>query len=119
MRQTSGPVAAVLTPLLLLVGGCGSGGAGSVPSGDLVSILAVGVPAEDGVACSDLTFRTDGMLPPTGDLDEPGAAVRARQFLSFDLSGVPAGSIVTSAVLRVDAFVVVGTPFTALGTVVV
>jgi hypothetical protein len=119
MRRTSGPPALVLTALLLVAGCGGGGGRGSVPSGNLTSLLAPGVAAEDGVAFSDFTFRTDGALPPTGDLDTPGAGVRARQFYSFDLSAVPAGSIVTSAVLRADAFVVVGTPFTSLGSVVV
>jgi hypothetical protein len=104
--------------LLACLSGCGSGGT-TTPSGDLVSILAPGVAAEDGVVLSNFTFRTDGVLPPTGDLDEPGAAVRARQFLSFDLSAVPAGAIVTSAVIRLDLFLVVGTPFTDLGTVLV
>jgi hypothetical protein len=115
-RQPSLPSAAVMA-LMLGLCGCGSGGTNPPLSGNLVSILAPGVPSEDGVAYSNQTFRVDGVLPQTGDLGAPGSVITARQFFSFDLSAVPAGSIVTSAVLRVDAFVVVGTPFTTLGAV--
>lgn len=114
-RQPAG--LALVIASVVLAGGCGSGGSRNTPSGDLVSLLAPGVAAEDGVVLSNFTVQTNGVLPPTGDLDEPGSATRARQFLSFDLSGVPAGSIVTSAVIRLDLFVVVGTPFTSLGNV--
>jgi hypothetical protein len=63
--------------------------------------------------------RTDGAFPQVGDLGQPGSSYTCRQFFSFDISGVPAGSIVTSAVLRVDLFLVVGDPYTSLGEVVV
>jgi hypothetical protein len=117
-RRPTGRLA-VACAVLLLLAACGSGGGRTVPSGDLVSLLAPGVAAEDGFVTSALTVRTDGQQPPTGDLDEPGAATRARQFLSFDLSAVPPGSIVTSAVIRLDLFLVHGTPFDSLGIVVV
>lgn len=117
-RQPSRRRAAVLT-LLVGLAGCGGGAASAPLSGNLVSILAPGIPSEDGVVYSNLTFRTDGVLPQTGDVGAPGSGIYARQFLSFDLTAVPAGAIVTSAVLRVDSFVVVGTPFSTLGTVLV
>lgn len=109
------------TVLLLLLASCGSGGGGGrFPNGsDTLSLVVPSVPSEDGVVQSDFTVRTDGAFPQVGDLGMPGSSQTVRQFLSFDLSAVPPGSEVLSAVLRVDVFVVVGAPFTSLGSVLV
>jgi hypothetical protein len=104
----------------LLLSACGSGGAATFSGGsDTVSMVVPSVPAEDGVVQSDQTVRTDGAFPQTGDLGMPGSSQVCRQFFSFDLSAVPPGSLVSSAVVRLDAFVVVGAPFTTLGSVLV
>ena len=104
----------------VVLSGCGSGGAAALAGGgEIRSLIASSVPAEDGVVQSEQTVRTDGGFPQVGDLGMPGSSYVARQFFSFDLSAVPPGSLVTSAVLRLDVFVVVGSPFTSLGAVVV
>jgi hypothetical protein len=103
----------------LFLSSCG-GGAGTFAGGsEARSLLVASVPSEDGVVQSDFTVRTDGSFPQVGDLGMPGSTPSVRQFLSFDLSAVPAGSQVLSAVLRVDVFVVVGSPYTSLGSVLV
>lgn len=105
--------------LCALGGGCGVGGGVLTGLGETLSVVALSVATEDGVVLSDHSVRTDGVLPPTGDLGQPGSTPSGRQFFSFDLSAIPAGSVVQSAVLRLDLFVVVGNPFTSLGAVVV
>jgi hypothetical protein len=102
----------------LALSACGGGGA-LAGGGETLALVASSVPAEDGVVLSDQTVRTDGVFPQVGDLGMPGSSFVGRQFFSFDLSAVPPGSIVTSAVLRLDVFIVVGEPFTSLGSVVV
>jgi hypothetical protein len=81
--------------------------------------VLLGVAAEDGVVLSDHTVRTDGTLPQVGDLGASQPALVGRQFLSFDLTPIPAGSIIVSAQLRADQYVVFGTPYTDLGAVLV
>lgn len=100
-----------------LLPGCGGGGS-TTAGGAVEQLLLTSVPAEDGVVFSDRVVRTDGVVPVTGDLGADRANLVGRQFLSFDLSPVPSGALITSAVLRVDTFVVVGQPFTSLGSVV-
>lgn len=116
---TAGLLAALLTiPLATALGGCG-GGARTIGGGEQTELLLPSVAAEDGVVENDREVRTNGVLPQVGDLGSESPGRECRQFFSFDLGSVPPGSIVTSAVLRLDQFVVVGTPYGALGSVVV
>jgi hypothetical protein len=101
------------------LGGCGFSGIPRTTDGDQVSFILHGVPAEDGVVLSDHTVRTDGTLPQVGDLGGSNPTLVGRQVFSFDLTPIPAGSIIVSAQLRADQYVVFGTPYATLGTVLV
>lgn len=108
-----------LIGLLGALAGCGSGGSLAGGGGDQTELLLRSVPAEDGVVEDDRDVRTDGLVPQVGDLGAESRGREVRQFLSFDLSSVPPNSLVTSAVLRLDQFVVVGAPYATLGPVLV
>lgn len=110
---------AVVTALAGLgVSGCGQGGDDG-STGELVQVVCLSVAAEDGVVFSDRSVITGGALPIVGDLGADSQAMVGRQFLSFDLTAVPDDVTVVSATLRVDQFVVQGTPYDTHGSVFV
>lgn len=111
-----------LAPLALtLLSGCGCGSE-VTPTAALASERLTlgsesgrdGWVAQGGLAVTQSTLAT---LPGTGDFGQ-GAQSR-RQFLSFDLAPLPAGTTVQSAVLSVYQARVDGTPYASHGVVVV
>jgi hypothetical protein len=112
--------AGVVLASLACVGAAGCGGGGDDgATGELVQVICFSVAAEDGVVFSDRSVLTGGSLPLVGDLGADSPAMVGRQFLSFDLTGVPDFVTVVSATLRVDQFVVQGTPYSTHGNVFV
>lgn len=118
MRPRTFPSGFLLAGLALTTGGCGTGGEVGAKGGEQMTLVLPGVAAEDGVVFSDFSFQTDGTLPQVGDLGAGQGNRIGREFLSFDLAQIPPGSVVMSAILRVDLYVVVGSPFATLGQVV-
>lgn len=109
--------AALLTAAALGLAGCGGGS--SDGAGELIQVVCFSVAAEDGVVFSDRNVITNGVLPVVGDLGADTANLVGRQFLSFDLSAVPEEVTVVAATLRVDQFVVQGSPYSTHGRVFV
>jgi hypothetical protein len=115
----------VLSSLALLLA-CGCGGAApaaepppELPHPVLQRILAT---AElDGVVWNDGSFDTSGETLPllVGDHDGVSNGLAARQFYSFDMSGIPAGSTIFSAAAMCTQVDRVGTPYDTHGPVVV
>lgn len=104
--------------LALLLCGCGTG-ASTTGSGEVLDAVLTSVPAEDGVVFSDGGVQASRALPVVGDLDGSVRGLGARQFLSFDVTGLPGGVLVESALLRLDLYAVAGTPFATHGSLVV
>jgi len=122
-RTTAGRMRslALLLPLALLcpLAGCGTGGGEGEASGELLQFVLKSVAAEDGVVFNDRGVATNGVLPVVGDLDANRRGLAGRQFFSFDVTSLPEAVTVTSATLRLDMFVVSGSPFSTHGDVVV
>jgi DNA-binding beta-propeller fold protein YncE len=97
--------------------------AGTTPYGVFVDVtpVVVGSTADlDGEAGSDNTATSAGGAPRTGDVDSFPADIAYRQFYSFDLSGLPAGTIVSAATLRLYQASVTGAPYDGtLGSIVI
>ncbi|MFM8978875.1 MAG: hypothetical protein ACKOSS_00190 [Planctomycetia bacterium] len=108
----------LLLALLLLAPGCGTGG-GTGSRGELLDAVLSSVPAEDGVVFSDGGVQASRVLPVVGDLDGSVRGLGARQFLSFDVTGLPGEVLVESALLRLDLYAVNGTPLATHGSLVV
>lgn len=94
-----------------------------MPVGVFVDVtpVVVGSTADlDGEAGSDNTATSAGGAPRTGDVDNFPTDIAYRQFYSFNLSGIPAGTIVSAATLRLYQASVTGSPYDGtLGSVVV
>lgn len=101
----------------LALAGCGTGGV--TRSDELLEAVLASVPAEDGVVFSDGGVQASRTLPVVGDLDGSVRGLGARQFLSFDVTGLPTDVLVESAVLRLDLYAVAGSPFATHGDLVV
>lgn len=98
--------------------------AGTTPYGvfvDATPVVAGSSAALDGEAGSDGSAVSAAGAPRTGDVEEfPGTSTAYRQFYSFDLAKLPAGTIVTTALLRLYQAGVTGSPYDGtLGSVVV
>lgn len=85
-----------------------------------VTITAIGSTAGlDGSARDDGTAYANGGGPIVGDFEDFGLNRREREFYSFDLVPLPPAVTVSSAVLRLFQAVVAGSPYVALGDVIV
>jgi DNA-binding beta-propeller fold protein YncE len=97
--------------------------AGTIPYGIFVDVTPVVVgssAALDGEAGSDVTATSAGGGPRTGDVEDLFTSTAYRQFYSFDLLNIPAGTSVAAATLRLYQASVSGSPYGgALGDVVV
>lgn len=97
---------------------------GTTPYGIFVDVTPMVVGSSgnlDGEAGNDGSAISVGGAPRTGDVEAfPGMSTAYRQFYSFDLSRIPAGTIITSATLRLYQAEVVGSPYNGtLGSVIV
>jgi hypothetical protein len=98
----------------------GAGGPGNGPgTGPEITVNLLSTAGLDGYVRSDGNSGTMGGPAITGDLDAGAPAIGFRQFYSFDLSPLPAGSTVTSATLQLFQAAVGGTPYLDLGNVIV
>jgi len=98
-------------------GAAGPGGGPGTGPEMTVNLLSTG--ALDGWVRSDGNSGATGGPAITGDLDAGAPALGYRQLYSFDLTPVPAGSVVTSATLQLYQAAVGGTPYVDLGNVIV
>lgn len=105
-------------PACELGDGGGTTGPGTGGGGEDMTVNLQSTGALDGWVRSDGNLATTG-LPITGDIDGVAAGLGYRQFFSFDLSSLPAGSTVTAATLRVYQLSTTGTPYVDLGNVIV
>lgn len=97
-------------------------GPGTGPgTGPEMTVNLLSAAALDGWVRSDGNSGVTGGPAIAGDLEAAPAAAGLgyRQFYSFDLAPVPAGSVVTSATLQLYQAAVGGTPYAALGNVIV
>jgi hypothetical protein len=108
-------VSALLCAGLGLAVGCGGGGGGG-PAETTVDLL--GIAALDGLASVDGEASSSG-LPGVGDVDGAVPGRMFRQFFAFGSSQIPPGATITLATLRVYQHLVVGSPFTVHGDIVV
>jgi DNA-binding beta-propeller fold protein YncE len=96
---------------------------GTTPYGIFVDVTPMVVGSSgnfDGEAGSDSSAISVGGAPRTGDVEDFFTSTAYRQFYSFDLSRIPAGTIVISATLRLYQASVVGSPYNGtLGSVIV
>lgn len=114
MQRELAGFAATIGLCALLACELNSGGGGPEITVNLLSTAAL-----DGYVRSDGTSVPTGSSPITGDLDAGAPGMGYRQFYSFDLSSLPAGSSVTSATLRLYQASVAGSPYVDLGNVIV
>jgi hypothetical protein len=120
------PVVALALVVLLgsALNGCefepdGGGGPGTGPTGGQPTTVDMSSTAAlDGWIRSDGNLSTAGAAI-TGDLDGAAPGLGYRQFYSFDLASLPAGSTVTAATLRLYQAATTGTPYVDLGSVIV
>lgn len=92
--------------------GIGGGGGGSVSDSLHIVTGLTGVVQTSGSITVDSTVFA-------GDQDATLPGLRARGFLTFDLSTIPAGKTIRTAKLKVIQSAVTGSPFSDLGTLVV
>jgi hypothetical protein len=118
----------VLTTSMVLLGVCAlaacelgeapTGGLGGGGGGEQMTVTLSSLASLDGWIRTDGNGATAGGQGLTGDLGTV-ANQGYRQFYSFDLSSIPAGSQIVSATLRLYQATVVGAPYTELGNVIV
>lgn len=102
----------------LLLAACGSdGNSGPTPGVEHTDTL-VATAGLDGFVTSTGMAEVNGGGPAVGDLDAVTQGLHARQFYSFDLSGISAQATVTDATLRLYQARVLGTPYLSHGDVV-
>ncbi len=89
------------------------------PAGPSTSVTLTSEAAIDGWVQSDGVAVSASGGPSVGDFDASNPGVGYREFYSFDLSTVPAGSTIDSAALQIYQALVVGQPYTVLGNVIV
>lgn len=92
---------------------CGGGGGGGAAP---VTVTLGSIAGLDGFVLSDGTAVTGSAGPGVGDT---AADAGARQFWSFDVSGIPSGATVTLATFRARQRSVFGDPYAFLGNVIV
>ncbi len=110
------PAALLLLLLGGALGGCGGAGPGVGRAGDLPELEVLeSVGGEDGWVRNDGVADPQGGGPAVGDLDNPTQGLAVRMFLSFDLTVLPPGAVVTGATLRVFTTGQIGQPYTDLG----
>lgn len=98
----------------------GGGGPGNGPgTGPEMTVNLMSTAALDGWVRSDGNSGATGGPAITGDLDAGAPTLGYRQFYSFDLTPVPAGSVITSATLQLYQAAIGGTPYNDLGNVTV
>lgn len=103
----------------LALGGCELGDpVGGGPGGQETTVNLASTAALDGFAGGNGAIGTASTLTLTGDISSV-TNNGFRQFFSFDVSGIPAGSSIVSATLRLHQTAVSGNPYTDLGDVVV
>lgn len=113
------PVLPSLLSVALVLSGCGGGGGGGTPPAALVTIALPSTASLDGYVYSLGHVVDTGDAIVVGDWPNAMGWQGLRGFVSFDLTGIPAGSQVTSARLALTQFAMDGTPFTTLGVVIV
>lgn len=114
------PLPLSLLCVAFVLSGCGgSGGGGDCPPpATPVTMTVISSAPLDGTVDSVGGVQTDGPLT-VGDWPNAMGLRTLRGFVSFDLTGLPAGAHVVSARLSLSQFVTDGDPFTTLGVVVV
>ena len=101
-------------PVFLLLVACGGGSSAGVNG--LPSRIGSSA-ALDGAVFSNGFVIVHGGTPITGDVDDVEIGVTSRQFFSFDLSALPPGTQVKSAILKLYMTRKKGAPFFNLGWV--
>jgi hypothetical protein len=101
---------------VLVLCGCG-GGDGDDPLAVTIDLLSD--PARDGFVLNDGTANTAGSGPGVGDIDFLVNGRAGREFFHFDLTPIPPGATIVSAVLVANQANVVGTPYATHGVVLV
>jgi hypothetical protein len=91
----------------------------SSPAGPSTSVTFNSTASLDGWVQSDGVAVANQGGPLVGDLDDVAPGVGYRQFYSFDLSTIPAGSHIVSATLRLYQAVASQASYTKLGTLIV
>ncbi len=111
-------LAAIIAAAGFLASGCDSGATGprSGPTPLVVDTLPV-LTALTGYVLNDGTV-VDSSSPTVGDFDQVDSTMRARGFVAFDLSGLPAGVTIKTANLRLYQKSVTGTPYASHGSLV-
>lgn len=107
--------------VLLTAGACGGGAAKPEPEAQLPhpkNWRVYSTPALDGVVTSDGSADASGATPFTGDLDGVTNGLGGRQFYSFEIPPLPAGSVLLSATVGFNQLDRVGTPYNTHGPVV-
>lgn len=105
-----------LIVLLPILAGCGGAGPDIDRLGHVAQLEVLeSIGGEDGWVRNDGEAEPNARGPAVGDLDNPTPGLAVRMFVSFDLSELPAGAVVTGATLRVFTLNVVGQPYTDLG----
>lgn len=102
--------------------GCGGGGSGKPRTVTLVANRAAEGPIEGSRDANGNILETNAGLS-IGDRENQMPAGPVRAFLSFNISGLPAGATIDSAILHLKMIAVVGNPFdqslTGLGNLMV
>lgn len=94
------PITLVLLTLTLLLPACGGGGGGGAAA-TVVQVTLVSTAALDGYV--DTAGNViNGNTIAVGDADGITPGLGQRGFLSFNITGLPAGATITSAILRVS-----------------
>jgi hypothetical protein len=118
MRVAGRPARALLA--ILLVGGLAACGGSAVPEPMVgVTIVLTADPAIDGFVDMAGLVSANGQGIRVGDQGGSIPSSPVRGFVSFDLSPIPPGATILSAVLRVEQAVVVGFPYFTMGSLVV
>jgi hypothetical protein len=89
------------------------------PAGPSTKVTLNSTSSLDGWAQSNGVASASSGGPVVGDEDNQTPGVGYRQFYSFDISTIPAGAHIVSATLRLYQAIVVGSPYTKLGNVIV
>jgi hypothetical protein len=108
----------LLLSTALLLAACGSDGDNGMTPGVEHTDTLVATASLDGFVTSTGTADVNGGGPAVGDLDGVTQGLNARQFYSFDLSGIASQATVVDATVRLFQARVIGTPYASHGEVV-
>ncbi|MEO8199888.1 MAG: hypothetical protein ABI679_05135 [Gemmatimonadota bacterium] len=106
----------ILTAIAVIVSACGGdihSGSSNGPSVTIVDTLP-GIAALSGIVMSDGS-ASNSVQPYSGDVDGTVVGRAVRGFVSFDLSGIPAGKIIKTANLRMYQLTIAGDPYSNHG----